>query len=78
MVAVTWVRPQVADADVKELAALQELTVLNLSLTAITDAGLKELRALKLLTTLDLTGTKVTDEGVKEFEKALPKCQITH
>lgn len=45
VVAVTWVRPQVADADVKELAALQELRVLNLSLTAVTDAGLKELRA---------------------------------
>ena len=43
------------DAGLKELAALKNLTTLNLSETRVTGAGLKELAALKNLTTLYLT-----------------------
>src|SRR4051812_13458435 len=49
---------KVADADLKELAPLQNLTSLNLSGTAVTGTGLKELAALKNLTTLHLNLTK--------------------
>jgi len=66
----------VTDAGVKELAALENLTALDLSQTMITDAGVKELTGLKNLTELSLYDTKVTDAGVKELQKALPKCKI--
>ena len=49
--------PSLNDAGLKELAALKNLTTLNLSHTNVTDAGLKELAALKNLTTLNLSGT---------------------
>ena len=51
----------------KELAALKNLSTLNLSAHNVTDAGLKELAALKNLTTLDLSWTNVTDAGLKEL-----------
>ena len=60
----------------KELAALNRLTRLNLNFTTITDAGLKELSTLTSLSALKLKGTRTTDEGVKELQKVLPKCQI--
>ena len=44
------------DAGLKELAALKNLTTLDLSETRVTGAGLKELAALKNLTTLNLRG----------------------
>jgi internalin A len=68
---------QVTDAGMKELAALQKLTFLNLSNTKVTDAGLKELAGLKSLYILSLEGTRVTAEGVEKFQKALPNCQIS-
>ena len=46
------------DAGLKELAALKNLTTLDLSDTEVTDAGLKELAALKNLTTLDLAARR--------------------
>ena len=49
---------QVTDAELKELAALKNLTTLDLSDTRVTDAGMKELAALKNLTTLDLAWTR--------------------
>lgn len=55
----------VADRDLKGLAGLKQLRVLNLFGTGVTDAGLKELAALKDLQGLDLRGTKVTDRGLK-------------
>ena len=68
---------KVTDADLKELAALKNLTTLDLIGTEVTDAGLKELATLKNLTTLNLGFTKVTDAGLKELRDALPKCKIT-
>ena len=47
---------QVTDAELKELAALKNLTTLDLSDTRVTGAGIKELAALKNLTTLHLSG----------------------
>ena len=68
----------------KELAALANLTWLNLSCSAdVTDVGLKELTTLKNLTWLYLGDplrrfkSKVTDAGVKELQKALPRCEIS-
>ena len=48
---------EVTDAELKVLAALKDLTTLNLFHTRVTGAGLKELAALKNLTTLHLGGT---------------------
>ena len=53
---------------VKELAALENLTTLDLSNARATDAGMKELAALKNLTTLGLSGTSVTGAGMKESQ----------
>ncbi|WP_439620464.1 leucine-rich repeat domain-containing protein [Gemmata sp.] len=55
----------VADAELKELAGLKRLAVLNLAYTQVTDAGVKELVPLKNLTTLSLRGTKVTGSGFR-------------
>ena len=58
---------QVTDAELKALAALKNLTTLNLATARVTDAGLKELAALKNLTILDLTVIKVSDTGLMEL-----------
>ena len=47
---------KVTDAQLKDLAALKNLTTLDLSDTRVTGAGIKELAALKNLTTLRLRG----------------------
>lgn len=58
---------EVADAELKELASLTQLTSLFLGGGQVTDEGLKELSCLKQLAELDLYGTKVTDEGLDEL-----------
>ena len=58
---------KVADAGLKELSALKNLTSLRLFDTQVTDAGLKALAPLKNLSTLYLGSTKVTDAGLKEL-----------
>ena len=73
--------PKITDADLKEVAKLQQLKVLNLGDTKITDAGLKELAKLQKLEGLDLIATKsnrphVTKAGVVELQQALPNCYI--
>ncbi len=68
---------RVTGAGLKELAALKNLTILDLSRTNVTDADVKELISLKNLVTLDLSDTRVTDAGVAELRKALPKCKIS-
>ena len=55
----------VTDAGLKELAALKNLTTLDLGGTQVAGAGLKELATLTSLTTLRLWGTQVTDAGLK-------------
>src|SRR5438132_7315058 len=55
------------DAELKELAGLENLQTLSLSENQVTDAGLKGLAGLKNLQTLSLYGTKVTDVGLKEL-----------
>ena len=57
----------VTDADLKELAALKQLQLLDLRGTQVTDTGLKELAALKQLQMLSLCETQVTDTGLKEL-----------
>jgi hypothetical protein len=69
-------RSPLTDAGLRELAALQNLTWLDLRDTRTTDVGLKELTGLKNLATLLLQATQVTDAGVAELQKALPKCTI--
>ena len=58
--------PKITDADLKELAKLQQLKVLNLGDTEITDVGLKEVAKCTQLTLLDLEATQITDVGLKE------------
>ena len=53
----------------KELAALEHLTALDLSsCEGLTDAGFKELSALKHLTSLDLWRSPVTDTRLKKLD----------
>jgi len=68
--------PKITDADLKEVAKLQNLKHLILDDTKITDAGLKEVAKLKQLKSLYLTDTQVIKAGVAELQKALPKCYI--
>jgi len=58
---------KITDADLKELAGMKRLQVLNLSDSKITDAGLKELAGMKHLEALNLLYTKVTDAGLEEL-----------
>ncbi len=65
------------DAGLKQVAKLQKLTELAMSLTDITDAGLKELAQMKQLTRLNVVACeKVTKSAIAELQKALPKCNI--
>ncbi len=57
----------VGDADLKQLAGMNDLQMLSLWGTKVTDAGLKELAGLKNLQHLSLQTTKVTDAGLKEI-----------
>ena len=59
------------DVGLKEIAALKNLTALDLSYTKVTDAGLKEITALKNLALLNLTSTRVTFAGLKDIGGAL-------
>ncbi len=56
---------KVADADLKEIAALAQLQTLDLSFTPITDAGLKDLLRLAQLQSLNLSATKISEAGLK-------------
>jgi internalin A len=58
---------EVTVADLKEMAALQNLQKLDLSRTHVTGAGLKEMVCLQNLQTLILDNTRVTDAGLKEL-----------
>ncbi len=71
---------QVADADLRELAAVEKLTSLHLFATPVTDAGMKELARLKNLTVLHLGNTAVTDAGLKELVvlKNLVRLDLTY
>jgi len=55
---------KLTDADLKELAPLTDLTILNLSKNAITDEGMKELAPFTKLTDLALRETEVTDASI--------------
>ena len=54
----------VSDDDLKHLAGLPGLSVLELWSPRITDAGLVHLAKLKNLTSLDLMQTRITDNGL--------------
>jgi hypothetical protein len=57
----TWV----ADADLKRLTQLPDLTSIDLSLTHITDQGMQEIKSLPAIEELNLYYTEyVTDEGI--------------
>ena len=51
---------KVTDADLKELAALKNLTKLDLSQTSVTGSRIKELAALQNLATLSLRGLRTS------------------
>ena len=68
VVRVNLTNKEVTDTGLKELAALKNLTTLDLEdCRQVTGVGLKELAALKNLPTLRLNGPEVTDAGVKEL-----------
>lgn len=54
----------------RELAALKNLTTLNLIGTGVTDVGVKDLVGLKNLTSLHLTGSQVTDRTLRTLREA--------
>jgi hypothetical protein len=62
-------KSEVTDKDLKKLAGLKSLMVLNLYDTAVTNKGLKDVAALKTLEGLDLRATKVEGKGLKELTK---------
>ena len=60
---------QITDTGLKEVAKLQQLTVLNLGSLKITDVGLKEVAKLQNLKHLWLDNTRITDAGLMEIAK---------
>jgi internalin A len=54
----------VTDFNVRQIAALTQLEMLDLGETNLTDRGASELAGLKNLQTLDLHGTRVTSKGL--------------
>jgi hypothetical protein len=69
---------RVTDQGIESIRALTQLRSLHLRNTAITDAGLDRLESLKELQWLSVEGTSVTGEGVTRFQRALPKCNVSH
>ena len=64
----------VTDGELKQLLAINGLTVLNLSNTRVTDAGMNELAAFKNLTTLILDQKQITNATLK----ALGENKLLH
>ena len=71
---------RLTDAGGKELAALKNLTSLNLGATQMTDAGVKDLAradtGLKGLVSLSLQHASVTDAGVAAAEARWPGISV--
>jgi len=61
---------KVTDAELKDLAALKNLSWLDLRNTKVTDAGLTELARLKKLTMLAVDGTNVTDASLRTMRES--------
>ena len=59
----------ITDAGLKEVAKLQNLTILDLNSSKVTDTGLKEVAKLQKLEELLLESSKITDVGLKEVAK---------
>jgi hypothetical protein len=59
---------RIKDADLRQLAGLNELEVLYLSYTQVTDAGLVHLAALSRLRILILEETEVSDAGLTHLQ----------
>jgi hypothetical protein len=78
-----WMKPT-TDADVERLAALTDLTQLDLSGTNVTDRGLAFIAGLTNLESLELAYTRVTDAGLVHVKRMtrlgrlrLERCNIT-
>lgn len=71
-------KSNVTDAELENLAVLEELESLTLHGTKITNDGLNYLTNLKSLKELDLSNTNINDEGLKILEniKTLEKLQV--
>ena len=67
VVGVSLINAKVTDAELKELAPLNDLRKLELDGNEITGAGLKHLAPLEKLEELDLSRTSVGDAGLKEL-----------
>ncbi|MBN9122835.1 MAG: hypothetical protein J0I06_27470 [Planctomycetes bacterium] len=67
--------PQVTDAGMASVQALERLQVLNLSKTGITDKGLAELKSLDGLRSLQVVGTKVTADAAEKFADEMPNLR---
>ena len=68
--------PEGTDDDMKHVAALGNVTVVDIRGTSLTDAGLKHLEAVEPLQTVRLTHTMITRDGIARFQKARPKAVI--
>ena len=68
--------PKITDEGLKELARLQQLTILSLENTKITDADLNEVDKLQTLYVLLLEDTQITEGGVVKLRRALPNWRI--
>jgi len=68
--------PGLTDADLVQIASLDQLRYLDLFESRVTDAGLARLHGLTELEHLDLRGTEVSPEGVENLQRALPNCKI--
>jgi hypothetical protein len=74
----TFWGPQLTNADLEHLGALNKLRLLYLFSTDATDAGLEHLKVLDQLQYLHIEAAQVTDAGVEKLQQALPKCRILH
>jgi Leucine-rich repeat (LRR) protein len=67
---------KITDAGIAHVAALKQLTWLELGYTQVSDAGLAKLAALKDLELLDLRDTQVTMPAALKLAAALPKLHV--
>lgn len=77
---VNWRLCEISDTDLPQLAALPQLTHLNLAQTAITDEGIKQVAKLQSIGYLVLRDTQITDAGLQRLHvlSGLDSLDIRH
>jgi eukaryotic-like serine/threonine-protein kinase len=72
----SFVRTNIPDELLSEIARFPKLTFLDLHATPISDNGIDRLKEMQTLTSLNVRETNVSEAGARKLFEALPFCRI--